>query len=200
MKCISHILLIRKEQKSKQREVEMSLHQMQEQKTHTEQQLAQEREAARIEIQRAEEDTAKVKERVKEVEQDRSDLQTKIFTLTQEKDKLATEKLGVEEVCGEFKDEAEKTMADYNKLADDYKEACKERDEHRMRRQNALSTVSKRNQELEEKKKQVEEKTKELKDETSKKKELENELAAMREQVFIRAHLTCQVIIIVVCF
>ncbi len=120
-------------------------------------------------LQQETEKNVKARERITEVEQDRSELQTQIFTLNEEKNRLATEKLDVEEVCGEFKDEAEKTMVDYNKLAGDYKQACKDRDEFRTQRQNAMSTLAKRNSEIEENKKKI--------------KDLDNELAAMREQV-----------------
>ena len=125
----------------------------------------------------------KAQDRIKEVEGGRNELQMKVFALTQEKARLATEKKDAEEVCGEFKDEAEKTMMDYNELADDYKQACKDRDENRMRRDNALKTIDRRNRELEEKKKLIDELEKQKVELDKQKMELENELAAMREQV-----------------
>lgn len=71
--------------------------------------------------------------------------------LTQEKDLLATEKQSLEDVCLGFQEEAEKTIMDYNELTDKYKEACKERDEFRMKSQNTIKTLSKLQKECEKK-------------------------------------------------
>ena len=54
----------------------------------------------------------------------------------------------VEELCTKFKEEAEKTMMDYSKLAEDYKQACSDKD-------NALKTLTRRNKEIKEEREQV---------------------------------------------
>ena len=113
------------------------------------------REKSESQLQKLVEEKSQVQESLSSTIKVRNELQTKVFDLTREKEELETARLEVEGVCVEFREEANKSIGDYKKLASEYEQVAMERDAYRVKREKAMNTLAKRKEEMDELEKRV---------------------------------------------
>ncbi len=118
-----------------------------------------------------------------DIQDDRNTLQTRLFDLAREKDNLETAKLEAEGVCDEFKDEATKTLGDYNKLAMEHADVAKERDVYREKRDRAMNVITQKNTEIERKDKMLQDLRQRVEKLEKDRDNVVEDLALSREQV-----------------
>ena len=138
-------------------------------------------------IQEEKEELAKEKEKMLEekvmLKKENEHHQAKIHNIEKDRSFLRTRALDAEEACGGFKEEVEKTMEDFERLASELKKITEEKELLRKKHGHTMNQLSVRTEEVKNRDKELQKKVVECAELEGKFQALQGTMLAMEQQV-----------------